>query len=57
MLDRGWRDGTIRTDVTTRDIIVLTALLAQQLPADRGSDQAPMRLKAFFLDGLAPPAR
>ena len=23
----GWRDGTIRTDVTTRDIIVLGALL------------------------------
>ena len=57
ILDRGWRDGTIRADVTTRDIIVLTALLAQQLPDNRGSDQAPRRLKAFFLDGLAPPAR
>ena len=57
ILDRGWRDGTIRADVTTRDIIVLTALLAQQLPASRGSDQSPRRLKAFFLDGLAPPAR
>jgi len=45
ILDRGWRDGTIRADVTTRDIIVLTALLAQQLPASRGSDQAPRRLK------------
>jgi len=57
ILDRGWRDGTIRADVTTRDIIVLTALLAQQRPDNRGSDQAPRRLKAFFLDGLAPPAR
>ena len=57
ILDRGRRDGTIRADVTTRDIIVLTALLAQQLPDNRGSDQAPRRLKAFFLDGLAPPAR
>jgi AcrR family transcriptional regulator len=57
ILDRGWRDGTIRADVTTRDIIVLTALLAQQLPDNRGPDQAPRRLKAFFLDGLAPPAR
>jgi hypothetical protein len=55
ILDRGWRDGTIRADVTTRDIIVLTALLAQQLPDNRGSDQAPGRLKAFFLDGLALP--
>jgi AcrR family transcriptional regulator len=57
ILDRGRRDGTIRADVSTRDIIVLTALLAHQLPNDRGSDQAPRRLKAFFLDGLAPPAR
>jgi len=56
ILDRGWRDGTIRADVTARDIIVLTALLAQQLPDNRGSDQAPRRLKAFFLDGLASPA-
>ena len=57
ILDRGRADTTIRTDVTTRDIIALTALLAQHLPDDRGSDQAPRRLKAFFLDGLAPPAR
>jgi hypothetical protein len=55
ILDRGRRDGTIRADVIARDIIVLTALLAQQLPANRGPDQAPRRLKAFFLDGLAPP--
>jgi len=57
ILDRGRRDGTIRADVTARDIIVLGAILAQQLPNDRRSDQAPRRLKAFFLDGLAPPAR
>jgi AcrR family transcriptional regulator len=57
ILDRGRRDGTIRADVTTRDIIVLTALLAQQLPGNRRPDQAPRRLKAFFLDGLTPPAR
>jgi hypothetical protein len=57
ILDRGRRDATIRADVTTRDIIVLTALLAQQLPNNRGPDQAPRRLKAFFLDGLAPAAR
>jgi AcrR family transcriptional regulator len=55
ILDRGRRDGTIRADVTARDIIVLGAILAQQLPNDRRSDQAPRRLKAFFLDGLAPP--
>jgi hypothetical protein len=47
----------IGRDVTARDIIALGALLAQQLPNDRGPDQAPRRLKAFFLDGLAPTAR
>jgi AcrR family transcriptional regulator len=57
ILDRGWRDGTIRTEVTTRDIIGLSALLAQQLSDNRGSDQTPRRLKSFFLDGLASPAR
>ena len=40
ILDRGRRDGTIRADVTTRDIIALTALLAQ-LPNNRGWDRAP----------------
>jgi AcrR family transcriptional regulator len=56
ILDRGRRDGTIRADVTARDIIVLGALLAQPLPGDGGPDPAPRRLKAFFLDGLAPRA-
>ncbi len=57
ILDRGRRDGTIRADATTRDIIVLAALLVQPMPHNPGSDQTPRRLKAFFLDGLAPPAR
>jgi hypothetical protein len=57
ILDRGRRDGTIRADAMTRDLIALTALLAQQLPHGPGPDQTPGRLKAFFLDGLAPPAR
>jgi len=57
ILERGRRDGTIRADATTRDIIVLTALLAQPLPHNPGPDQTARRLKAFFLDGLAPPAR
>jgi AcrR family transcriptional regulator len=57
ILDRGRCDGTIRADVTARDVIVLGALLAQQLPNDEGPDQASRRLKAFFLDGLAPRAR
>jgi hypothetical protein len=57
ILERGRRDGTIRADATTRDIIVLTALLAQPLPHNPGPDPTPRRLKAFFLDGLAPSAR
>ena len=55
ILDGGRRDGTIRADVTARDIIVLTAMLAQPLPHNPGPGQTPGRLKAFFLDGLAPP--
>jgi AcrR family transcriptional regulator len=55
ILGRGRRDGTIRADATTPDIIVLTALLAQPPPHNPGPDQTPRRLKAFFLDGLAPP--
>jgi hypothetical protein len=53
ILDRGRRDGTIRADAMTRDLIALTALLAHS----PGPGQTPRRLKAFFLDGLAPPAR
>ncbi len=56
ILDRGRRDGTIRADATTQDIIVLGAILSQQLPNGPAADQTAERLKAFFLDGLAPPA-
>jgi AcrR family transcriptional regulator len=57
ILESGRRDGTIRADATARDIIVLTALLAQPLPHNPDPDQTLRRLKAFFLDGLAPPVR
>jgi AcrR family transcriptional regulator len=53
LLDRGCRDGSIRADATTQDIIVLGAMLAQQLPNNPDSDQTSQRLKAIFLDGLA----
>jgi hypothetical protein len=45
-----WQTGT----ESARDIIILTALLAQQLPNDRGSDQAPRRLSTcdVFLSAL-----
>lgn len=53
ILDRGRRDGTIRADATTQDIIVLGAMLAQLLPNNPDSEHTPQRLKAIFLDGLA----
>jgi AcrR family transcriptional regulator len=53
LLDRGRRDGSIRADAGTRDIIVLGAMLAQQLPNYPDWDHASQRLKAIFLDGLA----
>jgi AcrR family transcriptional regulator len=53
LLDRGWRDGSIRADATTQDIIVLGAMLAQHPPDNPHQDQACQRLKAIFLDGLA----
>jgi AcrR family transcriptional regulator len=51
LLDRGRVDGSIRADATTRDIIVLGAMLAQ-IPDNPDTSQASLRLKAIFLDGL-----
>jgi AcrR family transcriptional regulator len=52
LLDRGRSDGSIRMDATTRDVIVLGAMLAQ-LPDNPDGSQASRQLKAIFLDGLA----
>jgi AcrR family transcriptional regulator len=52
LLDRGRCDGSIRVDATTRDVIVLGAMLAQ-LPDNPDGSQASRQLKAIFLDGLA----
>lgn len=52
LLDRGRSDGSIRMDATTRDVIVLGAMLAQ-VPDNPDGSQASRQLKAIFLDGLA----
>jgi AcrR family transcriptional regulator len=52
LLDRGRGDGSIRADATTRDVILLGAMLAQ-LPDNPDGSQASRRLKEIFLDGFA----
>jgi AcrR family transcriptional regulator len=52
IIDRGRTDGTIRGDVTPRDIVALGAMLAQPRPPDPGWDATCRRLLATFLAGL-----
>jgi AcrR family transcriptional regulator len=54
ILRRGWQDGTIRGDVTSVDIIITGALLAQSLPHAPDWDVTSRRQVRIFLDGLAP---
>lgn len=59
-LSTGQQNGTIRTDVTTADIIVFGALLAQRLPHVQNWNPTARRQTAIYLAGLAstthPPA-
>jgi AcrR family transcriptional regulator len=52
VLDRGRGDGTIRRDVTPRDIVVFGAMLAQPRGPDRDWDMTCRRLLATYLAGL-----
>jgi AcrR family transcriptional regulator len=52
IIDRGRPDGTIRQDVTPRDIVALGAMLAQPRHPDPGWDATCRRLLATFLAGL-----
>jgi AcrR family transcriptional regulator len=52
ILERGGTDGSIRTDATTRDVIVFGALLSQPLPNSPDWEQTAQSLKIIFLDGL-----
>jgi AcrR family transcriptional regulator len=52
IIDRGRADGTIRQDVTPRDIVALGAMLAQPQHSDPGWDATCRRLLATYLAGL-----
>jgi AcrR family transcriptional regulator len=54
VLERGQRDGTVRPDVTTADLVVFGALLAQQLPHVPNWTGAAHRQAAIYLAGLGP---
>jgi len=53
MIERGQRDGTVRADVTTADVIVFGALLAQRLPDVEDWKFVARRQAVIFVAGLA----
>jgi AcrR family transcriptional regulator len=56
IIDRGRADGTIKRDVTPRDVIVFGSMLAQPRGPDPGWDATCRRLLATYLAGLGIPA-
>ena len=52
LIDRGRQDGTIKADVTPRDIVALGAMLAQPKPIGPGWDAICRRLLSTYLTGL-----
>lgn len=57
ILDRGRRDGTIRSSLTTSDVVVFGAMLAQPLPNSSSWNDTARRQKSIFLAGVTPPVR
>src|SRR5271165_5799777 len=55
IIDRGRADGTIRQNVTPREIVVFGAMLAQPRGPDPGWDMTCRRLLATYLAGLGTP--
>lgn len=55
LLERGQRDGSIRDDITTRDLIIFGAMLVAPLPGATDWDHTARRQKQIYLDGLVPP--
>jgi AcrR family transcriptional regulator len=53
LLDAGRRDGSIRDDVDTGDIVLFGAMLVTPLPGASEWDAIARRQKAIHLDGLA----
>ena len=54
LLHRGRDDGTVRADITSRDIVVFATMLAQPLPRIGDWDAAARRTATVYLAGLAP---
>lgn len=57
LLRRGQRDGTIRRDARTADLVVFGAMMAQQLPHVPNWNVTARRLVDIHLAGLAPAKR
>lgn len=61
LLAQGQRDGSIRADVSTRDLIIFGAMLVASLPGAVDWTVTARRQKDIYLDGLAavrdPPGR
>jgi AcrR family transcriptional regulator len=56
LLDAGRRDGSIRADVDTSDIVLFGAMLVAPLPGASDWNAVARRQKAIHLDGLRPTA-
>jgi AcrR family transcriptional regulator len=56
MLERGLRDGTVRSDLTTRDFIIFGALIAQPLPTVDNWTETAARQIDLFMDAIEVPA-
>ena len=56
ILRRGAEDGTIRTGVTSFDIVLMATMLAQPLPRVPDWDRVAQRTVGIYLAGLAPEA-
>lgn len=57
LLTKGRQDGTIRHDVSTADLVLFGALLAQQLPHVPDWPTAAHRLADIYIAGMTPDAR
>jgi AcrR family transcriptional regulator len=56
LLQRGQREGSIRDDITTRDVVIFGAMLIAPLPGAEDWNHTARRQKQIYLDGLSPPA-
>lgn len=57
LLHRGRIDGTLRGDLTPRDVVIFGAMLAQPLSNTPGWEDTARRQKSLFLAGLEPTIR